>query len=77
MFFDIKIGVDKEGNIKVIDMKVLNNIGVYGDNGFLVCFELGYNVFLIYNNVFVIKFDGRIVYINLVLGGVLRGYGVI
>ncbi|EQE69905.1 molybdopterin-binding domain of aldehyde dehydrogenase family protein [Clostridioides difficile CD47] len=75
MFFDIKIGADKEGNIKAIDMKALNNTGAYGDNGPSVCSESGHNVLPTYNNVPAIKFDGRTVYTNLVPGGALRGYG--
>ncbi|HID9978593.1 TPA: xanthine dehydrogenase family protein molybdopterin-binding subunit, partial [Clostridioides difficile] len=75
MFFDIKIGSDKEGNIKAIDMKALNNTGAYGDNGPSVCSESGHNVLPTYNNVPAIKFDGRTVYTNLVPGGALRGYG--
>ncbi|NJB07499.1 molybdopterin-dependent oxidoreductase, partial [Clostridioides difficile] len=51
MFFDIKIGSDKEGNIKAIDMKALNNTGAYGDNGPSVCSESGHNVLPTYNNV--------------------------
>nr|WP_312984016.1 molybdopterin cofactor-binding domain-containing protein [Clostridioides sp.] len=75
MYFDIKLGSDKEGNIKAIDMKALNNTGAYGDNGPSVCSESGHNVLPVYNEVPAIKFDGRTVYTNLVPGGALRGYG--
>lgn len=75
MFFDIKIGADKEGNIKAIDMKALNNTGAYGDNGPSVCSESGHNVLPTYNEVPAIRFDGRTVYTNIVPGGALRGYG--
>lgn len=77
MFFDVKVGVDKEGNLKVIELKLLNNIGVYGGNGVFVFFEFGYNILLIYNDIDVVRFNVRIVYINRLLVGVFRGYGVI
>lgn len=75
MFFNMKIGADKEGNIKAIDMKALNNTGAYGDNGPAVCMESGHNTLPTYNEVNAINFDGRTVYTNLVPGGALRGYG--
>ncbi|WP_315166402.1 xanthine dehydrogenase family protein molybdopterin-binding subunit [Metaclostridioides mangenotii] len=75
MFFEIKLGSDKEGNIKGIDLRALNNTGAYGDNGPSVCSESGHNTLPAYNDVPAIKFDGRTVYTNLVPGGALRGYG--
>lgn len=75
MFFDVKVGADKEGNIKAIDMRALNNTGAYGDNGPAVTMEAGQNVLPTYNEIPALRFDGKTVYTNVVPGGALRGYG--
>ena len=75
MKLDIKIGSDKEGNIKAIDIKALNNTGAYGANGAAVTMEAAQNVLPIYNKVPAIRYLGKTVYTNIVSAGPLRGYG--
>ena len=75
MKLDLKVGSDRQGNIKAIHMKVLNNTGAYGDNGPAVTMEAGHNVLPIYNDIEAIKYEGKTVYTNLVPAGALRGYG--
>lgn len=71
----IKIGADKNGNIKAIDMKVLSNTGAYGSNAAAVTMESGQNVLPMYARVPAIRFNGKSVYTNMVPSGPLRGYG--
>ncbi len=71
----IKIGSDREGNIKAIHMKGLNNTGAYGSNGPAVTMEVGQNVLPLYAKVPAIKYEGKTVYTNMVSSGALRGYG--
>lgn len=72
---NVKIGSDRQGNIKAIYMKALNNTGAYGSNGPAVTMEVGQNVLPVYAKVPAIKFDGKTVYTNMVSSGPLRGYG--
>lgn len=71
----VKIGSDKEGNIKAIDMNVLTNTGAYGSNAAAVTMESGQNVLPMYAKVPSIRFNGKSVYTNMVTSGPLRGYG--
>ncbi|WMM25047.1 molybdopterin-dependent oxidoreductase [Tissierella sp. MB52-C2] len=71
----VKIASDKEGNIKAIYMKALNNTGAYGSNGPAVTMEVGQNSLPLYAKVPAIKFEGKTVYTNMVPSGPLRGYG--
>lgn len=75
MKIDIKIGSDKNGNIKAIDMHGLNNTGAYGANGPVVTMEAAQNVLPVYNKVPAIRYSGKTVYTNIVSAGPLRGYG--
>lgn len=75
MYFTAKIGSDKDGNIKAIDIKSINNTGAYGANGPVVTMEAAQNVLPIYNEVPAIKYSGKTVYTNMVSAGPLRGYG--
>lgn len=71
----MKIGSDKEGNIKAIYMTALNNTGAYASNGPAVTMEVGQNTLPLYGKVPAIKFEGKTVYTNMVASGPLRGYG--
>lgn len=75
MKFDVKIGSDKNGNIKAIDIKAINNTGAYGANGTVVTMEAAQNVLPVYNKVPAIRYRGKTVYTNIVSAGPLRGYG--
>ncbi len=75
MEISIKLGSDKEGNIKVIHMKSLSNTGAYGSNGPSVTMEVGQNTLPLYGKVPAIKFEGKTVYTNMTVSGPLRGYG--
>ncbi|SKC69864.1 xanthine dehydrogenase family protein molybdopterin-binding subunit [Maledivibacter halophilus] len=75
MKFDMKIGSDKNGNIKAIDIKSINNTGAYGANGVVVTMEAAQNVLPIYNKVPAIRYKGKTVYTNVLSAGPLRGYG--
>lgn len=71
----VKIGSDKEGNIKAIYMKAINNTGAYASNGPAVTMEVGQNALPTYAKVPHIKYEGLTVYTNMVPSGPLRGYG--
>lgn len=72
----VKMGSDKEGNIKAIDMKVLSDTGAYGEHANTVMGATGYKNLPLYNRVDAARFDGVAVYTNRVPAGAFRGYGV-
>ncbi|OJT84704.1 hypothetical protein BM534_19680, partial [Clostridioides difficile] len=71
--FDVKVGADKEGNLKAIELKSLNNTGAYGGNGVSVSSESGHNTLPIYNDIDAVRFNARTVYTNRLPAGALRG----
>lgn len=75
IIFDVKIGADKNGNIRAIEMHALNNAGAYGGDSVIITMEAGQNSLPTYNKVPAIKYIGKTVYTNLQPGGALRGYG--
>ncbi|MBU5425196.1 molybdopterin-dependent oxidoreductase [Tissierella pigra] len=75
IIFDVKIGADKEGNIKAIEVNSLNNAGAHGGDSVIITMEAAQNSLPTYNKVPAIKYTGKTVYTNLQPGGALRGYG--
>lgn len=77
MRLKVRLGVINDGIIKVIDIKVFFDIGVYGEYVFIIIGLVGEKILLMYNKVEVIRFIVDVVYINKMLVGVFRGYGVL
>ncbi|WP_432666131.1 molybdopterin cofactor-binding domain-containing protein [Wukongibacter baidiensis] len=76
MKFDITIGANRNGEIKVIDMQGLSDTGAYGEHAQTTFGAAGKKVLTLYNKVDACRFDGKAVYTNHVPGGALRGFGV-
>ncbi|WP_432402641.1 xanthine dehydrogenase family protein molybdopterin-binding subunit [Wukongibacter sp. M2B1] len=76
MKFDVTIGANKNGEIKVIDMQGLSDTGAYGEHAQTTFGAAGKKVLTLYNKVDACRFDGKAVYTNHVPGGALRGFGV-
>lgn len=76
MKFDITLGADKDGRIKVIDMEGLSDTGAYGEHAQTTFGAAGKKVLTLYNKVDACRFGGKAVYTNHVPGGALRGFGV-
>jgi len=76
MRIDVTIGADKEGKIKAIDMKALEDTGAYGEHAYTVLGAVGYKTLPLYNKAEAARFSGKAVYTNHTPGGALRGYGV-
>ncbi|MDD2715844.1 MAG: molybdopterin-dependent oxidoreductase [Candidatus Wallbacteria bacterium] len=74
MYTTIKAGVKKNGDITLLDMRVLSNTGAYGSHALTVMSNAGSKVLPLYpcDNV---NFHGQTVYTNLPVGGAYRGYG--
>ncbi|MGL4687942.1 MAG: xanthine dehydrogenase family protein molybdopterin-binding subunit, partial [Fusobacteriaceae bacterium] len=74
MTIKIKIGSDKVGNIKAIDINTISNAGAYGEHAPTVTPLIAYKSFPLYAKV-PMKFRADIVYSNTMVAGAFRGYG--
>jgi len=77
MRLDIRMGSDKEGNLKAIDLQVLSDTGAYGEHALTVFTNCGSKSLPLYNKVEAVRFGGKIVYTNRTPAGAYRGYGAI
>lgn len=77
MRIDVKIGANKNGEIKVLDMEILSNTGAYGEHALTVLMVAGSKTLPLYNKVEAVGFRGDVVYTNLTPAGAYRGYGAI
>lgn len=77
MRIDVKMGADKEGNIKAIDMHVLSNTGAYAEHALTVFMVAGSKTLPLYNKAEAVRFGGKVVYTNHTPAGAFRGYGAI
>ena len=71
----VKVGSDKEGNIKVIDLYTLSNTGAYGEHASTVVGLSGHKTIPLYNKTKAFRFDYDVVYSNTMSAGAFRGYG--
>ncbi len=74
MRLTIKIGMDKSGRIKGIDIKGLSNKGAYGEHAPTVTPLVAFKTFPLYEDI-PMRFNGTIVYTNTMPAGAFRGYG--
>lgn len=71
----VKVGSDKEGNIKAIDLYTLSNTGAYGEHDSTVVGLSGHKTIPLYNKTKAFRFDYDVVYSNTMSAGAFRGYG--
>ncbi len=75
MRLKVRIGADKEGFIRALDIENLSDTGAYGEHApttFAVC---GDKTLPLYNKTRAIRYHGHAVYTNKMPAGALRGYG--
>lgn len=77
MRFEVKLGADRDGRLRAIDMQVLSDTGAYGEHALTVFMVAGSKVLPLYNKVDAVRFTGKVVYTNHTPGGAYRGYGAI
>lgn len=71
----VRLGADKSGKVRAIDMYALSNTGAYGDHALTVAMVCGSKTLPLYNKVDGVRFISDIVYTNLPSAGAYRGYG--
>ena len=75
MHLTVRLGADRKGNIRVIDISCLSDTGAYGEHASTVLGAVGHKTLPLYGKTRVCRYHGHAVYTNKVPGGALRGYG--
>ncbi|BCZ44759.1 aldehyde oxidase [Clostridium gelidum] len=75
MELTVRIGANKDGIIKAIDVYTLSNTGAYGDHGPTTVGLSGHKSIPLYGKTKAFKFSFDVVYSNTMGAGAYRGYG--
>ncbi|ODA39898.1 molybdopterin cofactor-binding domain-containing protein [Desulfosporosinus sp. BG] len=75
MRLKVKLGADREGLIRAIDMQVLSDTGAYGEHAATVLSCVGHYTLPLYNKTRAVRITGNAVYTNKMPAGAFRGYG--
>lgn len=71
----VKIGAQKDGHIRAIEVDTLSNQGAYGEHGTTTICLSGHKSISLYNQANAFRFKWTTVYTNQMPGGAFRGYG--
>lgn len=71
----VKVGADREGHIKAIEIDTLSNTGAYGEHGPTTVGLSACKTMTLYNKADAFKFNYNVVYTNTMSAGAFRGYG--
>ena len=75
MELHVRLGADKEGNIKAIDLYTLSNTGAFGEHGPTTVGLSGHKSIPLYGKTEAFRFTYDVVYTNVMSAGAYRGYG--
>ena len=75
MKLNVKVGADKDGTIKVIDINALSDTGAYGEHASTTFGLVGEKTLPMYGKLKAARFMGNVVYTNKTPAGAFRGYG--
>ena len=75
MELKVRIGANKDGIIKAIDLYTLSNAGAYGEHSTTTVGLTGHKSIPLYGKTSAFKFSYDVVYSNTMGGGAYRGYG--
>jgi CO/xanthine dehydrogenase Mo-binding subunit len=73
MILTVRLGADRDGTIRVVDIHTLSDTGAYGEHAPTVFWVVGQKTLPLYSSV--CRYHGHAVYTNKTPGGALRGYG--
>lgn len=71
----VRVGADKDGYIRALDVFTLSNTGAYGEHGASTVGLSGHKTIPLYRYAKDFRFDSRVVYTNTVPAGAFRGFG--
>lgn len=75
MRLKVRLGADKEGYIRVVDIQGLSDTGAYGEHCSTTFGVVGEKTLPLYNKTKAVRFMGNVVYTNKMPGAAFRGYG--
>ena len=75
MQLTVRIGADRDGTLRSIDLYVLSNAGAYGDHGPTTIGLAGHKSIPLYGGLRASRFSCDVVYTNTMGAGAYRGYG--
>ncbi len=75
MEMHVRLGADKEGNIRGIDLYTLSNTGAFGEHGPTTVGLSGHKSIPLYGKAEAFRFVYDVVYTNVMSAGAYRGYG--
>lgn len=75
MRINVRLGADKAGTVRVIDIDALADTGSYGEHAPTVFTLVGLKTLPLYNQAKAVRYRGTAVYTNKVSAGAFRGYG--
>lgn len=75
MRLKVRLGADKEGFIRALDIENLSDTGAYGEHSSTTFSVCGDKTLPLYNKTRAVRYHGHAVYTNKMPAGALRGYG--
>ncbi|GBG56667.1 aldehyde oxidase [Sporomusaceae bacterium FL31] len=75
MRLKVRLGADRDGFIRVVDIQGLSDTGAYGEHASTVFSVVGDKTLPLYNKTKAVRFMGDVVYTNKLPAGAFRGYG--
>lgn len=75
MRINVRMGADRDGFIRALDLDVLSDTGAYGEHASTVLGCVAEYTLPLYNKTRAIRFRGQAVYTNKMSAGAFRGYG--
>ncbi len=75
MKLKVRLGADKDGYIRVVDIEGLSDTGAYGEHASTTFSVVGEKTLPLYNKTKAVRFMGNVVYTNKMPAGAFRGYG--
>ena len=75
MQMTVRVGADRDGTIRAMDLYALSNAGAYGDHGPTTIGLVGHKSLSLYGSLKAARFTCEVVYTNTMGGGAYRGYG--
>ncbi|EEG77310.1 xanthine dehydrogenase family protein molybdopterin-binding subunit [Dethiobacter alkaliphilus] len=75
MRIKVRLGADKDGYIRVVDMEGLSDTGAYGEHAPTTFSVVGQKTLPLYSKTRAVRFEGNVVYTNKLPAGAFRGYG--
>lgn len=75
MQLTVRLGADRDGTIRAIDIYCLSDTGAYGEHAPTVFWVVGQKTLPLYGKAKACRYHGHALYTNKTPGGALRGYG--